>query len=200
MQILSPHIGVSEAVSSDSSPAKSSRAERLLTPNVVQLDTRAFNAKPSERTFLTIGIYGFLISALIISAVLVASWVYLPGIFADKEAGTSDQMITSLPPTATLEVSGVKLRKISVNGNNIALVSGYIINRFGNKLPIPQLNIVLRQKDGQNVISWRYRSQQAFLRAGASLRFASKYSTDVKDGGVVEIQFVSGNDRNSAIR
>ncbi|PCI05946.1 MAG: hypothetical protein COB78_05070 [Hyphomicrobiales bacterium] len=190
MQILLPQIDVSDAASTHSR-----RAERLLSPHLVQLDTRAFKGKPAEGTSSTIRIYWQVLFAFLISVMLVAKWVYLPGIYSDKKAGITAQASTSFALPTALEVSDVALRKISVNGKKIALVAGHIINRSENKLPIPQLNIVLRQKDGQNVISWRYRPQQAFLKAGASLRFTSKFNTDVKDGSVVEIQFVSGNDR-----
>ncbi|MBL4893076.1 MAG: hypothetical protein JKX91_14900 [Rhizobiaceae bacterium] len=190
MQILSPQINVSDAVSSNSR-----RAARLLSPNVVQLDTRAFDGRPAERTSSTLRVYWQMFFAVVVSAMLVAKWAYLPSIYSSTEAEASAQPITSLMLPVALEIDDVELRKISVNGRKIALVAGHIINRSGKKLPIPQLNIVLHQKDGQNVTSWRYRPQPASLKAGASLRFTSNFNTDVKDGSVVEIQFVSKGDR-----
>lgn len=186
MQILSPQIDVSDTVSTSSK-----RAARLLSPNVVQLDARAFKGGPAERASSTIRVCWQAFFAFVVLAMLVAKWAYLPSIYSAVEAETTAQTFPSLLVPATLQVSDVALRKVSVNGNDIALVVGHIINRSGNKLLIPQLNIVLRQKDGQNVISWRYRPQQASLKAGASLRFTSKFNTDVKEESVVEIQFVS---------
>lgn len=190
MQILLPQIDHSDRTSTISR-----RAARLLSPNVVQLDTRAFKGKPAEPASSKIKTYWQVFFAISVSAMLVAKWVYLPSMYSPMEAETAAQTSISLPLPVALEVSDVELRKVSVNGKKIALVAGHIINRSGNSLSIPQLNIVLRQKDGQNVTSWRYRPQQVSLKAGASLRFTSKFNTDVKDGGLVEIQFISGNDR-----
>lgn len=190
MQILSPQIAISNSVSTNNP-----RAERLLSPNLLQLDTRAFKASPEEDNSSTTRAFWSVSFALAVSVMLVAKWVYLPGLFPIQEIAIAVQTPITLPMPVTLNISDVELRKISVNGKKIALVAGHIINRSENKLPIPQLNIVLRQKDGQNVISWRYRSQQASLKAGASLRFTSKFNTDVKEGSVVEIQFVSRDDR-----
>lgn len=195
MQILSPQIDVSDTVATHSSSANNPRAERLLSPNTVQLDARAFKAKPVESNSSVIKARGPVLVVFLVLAMLVANWVYLPNIYSAKETGIAAQTQNSFPLHDALEIGDVELRKISVNGRKIALVAGHIINRSGNNLLIQQLNIVLRQKDGQNVISWRYRPQQVSLSAGASLRFASKFNTDVKDGSVVEIQFVSGNDR-----
>lgn len=190
MHILSPHIDLADTVS-----IRRQRAERLLSPTVVQLDARAIKARSAEPVTSTTNVYGSVLFAFVVSAMLVAKWVFLPGIYPTMETKTAVQTPLAKPLPAALGVSDVELRKISVNGQKTALVVGHIINRSGNKLPIPQLNIVLHQKDGQEVTSWRYRSQQASLKAGASLRFTSKYNFDVKDGSVVEIQFVSRNDR-----
>lgn len=190
MQILSPQIDVSNSVSTNSP-----RAERLLSPNLVQLDTRAFKADPQEGNSSITRVLWSATFAFVVSVMLVAKWVYLPGIFPIQEIAIAAQTSMTSPLPAALNISDVELRKISVNGNKIALVAGLIVNRSGDKLSIPQLNIVLRQKDGQNVNSWRYRPQQASLKAGASLRFTSKFNTEVKQGSVVEIQFVSKGDR-----
>lgn len=195
MQILSPQIDVSETVSVLGPSTNSPMAERLLSPNMVQLDVRAFEAKPTDDNSSKTRAGGAVLLVFLILVMLVANWVFLPNIYSAKETGIVAPKQISPPLRAALEISDVELRKISVNGRKIALVAGHIINKSGNNLLIQQLNIVLRQKDGQNVISWRYRPQQASLKAGASLRFTSKFNTDVKDGSVVEIQFVSGNDR-----
>ncbi|MBL4695886.1 MAG: hypothetical protein JKY77_03935 [Rhizobiaceae bacterium] len=174
------------------------RADRLRSPASSQLDARVFSNKHvhADRWNVAKKIFGLTLGFVGIAvAISLASWFYQPTEIKSGKMTIAKILAPTLqlPASMLIEVSNVHLRKITLNRRDIALVEGQITNRTGDKLSIPQLDIVLRGKGGQNIVSWRYRPLQTSLNAGASIRFSSKYTTEIYPDSVVDIRLVSGN-------
>lgn len=81
--------------------------------------------------------------------------------------------------SAPISVSDIKLReRIGRDGKKIITVAGRIENATSRSHPVPPLAIILRRKDGGEIIRWRYTSAKPVLSSGTATRFASSIQYD----------------------
>lgn len=81
--------------------------------------------------------------------------------------------------TGPIIISEVKLKEqLSRNGRKVITVRGLLQNSTTKTEHIPSVAIVLRKKDGGEIIRWRYNPPNALLKPGVKTRFASSIQYD----------------------
>ena len=89
------------------------------------------------------------------------------------------QDATHETPQQIVSLSDVEYNEqISRTGRKVITVKGLVQNSSDEYQPLRPISIILRRKDGGEIVRWRHVSQKAVLKAGAKSRFASSIQYD----------------------
>lgn len=89
-------------------------------------------------------------------------------------------LATSPAATAnTVSISDVRVdEQISRNGRKVITVKGSINNATNTPRKIPRVAIILKRKDGGEIVRWRYNPPVSSISPGGKTRFASSIQYD----------------------
>lgn len=91
----------------------------------------------------------------------------------------TDEKIDQSVSQQIVSLSDVEYKEqISRTGRKVITVKGLVQNASDEYQPLRPISIILRRKDGAEIIRWRHVSQKAILKAGAKSRFASSIQYD----------------------
>ncbi|MEM7289652.1 MAG: hypothetical protein AAF412_04650 [Pseudomonadota bacterium] len=111
-------------------------------------------------------------SALFCAALLVGGTVF-GNWYLTKFVGGNEE------PSNRIEVSQIKLKEqIGRDGHKIITVKGKIENQTYKTHTVPPVAIILRRKDGGEIVRWRYSPAAMKIEPGGNTRFASSIQYD----------------------
>ncbi|MEL7428491.1 MAG: hypothetical protein AAFN43_00695, partial [Pseudomonadota bacterium] len=89
--------------------------------------------------------------------------------------------LTTVPDVTanTVSISDVRVdEQISRNGRKVITVKGSINNMTSTPRKIPRVAIILKRKDGGEIVRWRYNPPASSISPGGKTRFASSIQYD----------------------
>lgn len=91
---------------------------------------------------------------------------------------------------AGLELSNIQLVRRQVDGEEVVIITGSILNRTEELQPLPTLQATLRNERNQWLGDWTFRTDQAELRPGETASFSTTMPDPPEASRRVSITFI----------